>query len=206
MKKAAFLLIFIMALTLTATMVNAQEKVGMDRMRIGFGAALGKEIFPQEEMPLTLLDFPSFYIPIIVAPSFRIEPHFGIVKYSGSDTDWEESYTVMDFGVGLFFLRWYGMVDLYFGARIGMMRYSYSEEYTWDTTTETYDGSRSDLYLAPAFGGEYFFTPHLSLGGEIQFNYVMIGDWDEENGSDSDEDVNESLIKTKTLFFIRWYL
>lgn len=209
MKKLSWLLIILLTVFFVSNFAVAQEKVGMDRMRFGFGVALGKEIFPEVGYPVSLLDFPSFYIPIIFAPNIRIEPSFGLVKYSASDTDWSDSYTLMDIGCGIFLLKWYGPVNLYFGGRVGMFKTSYKNEYTdWEGNEQTDEVKQTNMYFGPAIGGEYFFTSNLSLGGEIQFIYVKMGTMDygdDANGSE-DDDYSESMMKTKTLFFIRWYL
>jgi hypothetical protein len=208
MKKLSWLFIVLLTIFFASNFAVAQEKVGMDRMRFGFGVALGKEILPAEGYPICMLDFPSFYVPIIFTPNIRIEPSFGLVKYSASNTDWSDSYTLMDIGFGIFLLKWYGPVNLYFGGRVGMFKTSYKSEYTdWEGNEQTDEGKQTNMYFGPAIGGEYFFTSNLSLGGEIQFIYVKMGTWDygDENGGE-DDDYSESMMKTKTLFFIRWYL
>jgi hypothetical protein len=137
-------------------------------------------------------------LPISLSSNFRIEPEIGYYRYSGSDEDWEESYSILSIGCGIFSVTQKGKVDIYYGLRLGLRSTSYSYRYTWDGV-DSVDESKTDFYIGPAIGGEYFFTKHLTLGGEIQLNYIFIGQWDDGEGS-------ESVIRTKPLIFVRWYL
>lgn len=174
--------------------LHAQEEGN----RIGFGVSLGKEIIDLDGGALTLFDFPSFYLPISISSRFRLEPEIGYYHYSGSDEDWKVSETIISGGCGIFFMTRKEKVNIYFGARLGIMSTSSSWEYSWNGQEKDKD-SKTDFFIGPALGGEYFFTKNLSLGGEIQVNYINLGQW-------SDSDGSESVIRTKSLIFIRWYL
>ncbi|MBA7694284.1 hypothetical protein ES703_102891 [subsurface metagenome] len=197
MKKASFIMLLVVTSFYLSNFLHAQEKTQEKRSRIGFGVSLGKEIMEIGEA-YTLLDFPSFYLPISLSSNFRIEPEIGYYRYSGSDEDWEESYSILSIGCGIFSVTQKGKVDIYYGLRLGLRSTSYSYRYTWDGV-DSVDESKTDFYIGPAIGGEYFFTKHLTLGGEIQLNYIFIGQWDDGEGS-------ESVIRTKPLIFVRWYL
>ncbi|MBA7522587.1 hypothetical protein ES705_14707 [subsurface metagenome] len=197
MKKASFIMLLVVTFFYLSNFLHAQEERSQEkRSRIGFGVSLGKEIMEIGEV-YTLLDFPSFYLPIRLSPAFRIEPEIGYYRYSGSDEDWEESRSILSIGCGIFSVTQKGKVDIYYGLRLGIMRISYSYSYTWDGV-DSDDDSKTDFYIGPAIGGEYFFTDHLTLGGEIQLNYIFIGQW-------SDGEDSESVIRTKPLIFVRWY-
>ena len=197
MKKVSLILLFGTAFFLISNLLYAQEK----ETRLGVGVSLGKEsLLIDEDAILTLFDFPRFYIPIITSPQFRFEPEIGLYRYSRSGDDWESSYMILSLGCGIFPMTHKGKVYIYYGARLGLVRISYSSEYTWNGHTESDEDSKTDFYIGPTIGGEYFFTDHLSLGGEAQLNYTFIGQFD--NG---DDDVSESLISSKTLIFVRWY-
>jgi len=197
MKKASFIMLLVVTSLYLSNFLYAQEETQEERSRIGFGVSLGKEIIAIGEA-YTLLDFPSFYLPISLSSNFRFEPEIGYVRYSGSGEDWKESNSILSIGCGIFFMTRKGKVDIYYGARLGFMITSYSWRFTWNGM-DSDDDSKTDFYIGPAIGGEYFFTKHLTLGGEIQFNYISMGQWDD--GEDS-----ESVIRTKPLIFVRWYL
>jgi opacity protein-like surface antigen len=135
-------------------------------------------------------------------------------SYSYSNEDNEESkYTLWDVGCGAFFTTWCGPVNLYFGGRVGILRASYSYKYTYiydsSSITSDGDGSRTDWVYGPAVGGEYFFTKNLSIGGEIQFNFQSVGEWKWEDEEEEEEDTgeySESIMYTRPLIFVRWYL
>ena len=202
MRKASLVLLVGIALFLVPNLVCAQAKGSS----FGFGASMGKEVLPIEYGRLaTVLDFPSFYMPIHISPGFRIEPEIGLWRYSYSrkdGTDWESSYSVFSLGFGIFPVINKGKVHIYYGARLRLISTSTSSAYSWNGHTESDDESKTDVSIGPAIGGEYFFTDHLSLGGEAQLNYTSIGQFDDD---DDDQDVSESIISSKTLFFVRWY-
>jgi len=203
MKKLACL--FLMLL-LTATMLNAQEVTHVEQthwegVRFGMGVALGKEVFSLMGESLTFLDFPSFYIPIQFGYTFRVEPEFGFYRYSNGD-----NYTTMLFGCGFFFTKFYGSAfDIYYGGRFNMYRHTgtYTEWDPFEDEEEEYEYSRNDFAFSPTIGAEcYLCGNRLCLGGEIQFNYMMIGKG-EVDGVKGEE--SPKIMKTKTLFFIRWF-
>lgn len=178
MKKISFILLFMVSFFLVSNLIHAQEKEN----RVGIGISIGKEIM-FEEGTFTLLDFPSFYVTFILSSHFRVEPEIGYYRYSSSWSDpyseGKSSYGILSVGCGLFYTIRKEKVDIYYGARLGFIRtssYYKSSWNEWNGTTET-DRSRVDFYIGPALGGEYFFTKHLSLGGEIQLNYISIGEW-----------------------------
>ena len=168
--------------------------------RVGLGVSLGKEIIPAEEdWVLSLFDFPSFYVPVAVSPRFRLEPEIGLYRHSYSEDDSDYSNTILRFGCGAFAVRDKGKADIYYGARLGLERSSYSHEWTWDGQREEIKRSRTDLGIAPTFGGEYFLSEHLSFGGEAQVGLSLLVKEDVE------EDVSSSDMGTSTRLFVRWY-
>ena len=60
--------------------------------------------------------------------------------------------------------------------------------------------SKTDFRIGPVAGGEYYFADQFSLGAEIQVNYLSIGDFND------DSDVSRSLISTKPVLYIRWFI
>jgi hypothetical protein len=132
----------------------------------------------------TLYELPSFYLPINVSSKFRLEPEIGFYRHSAASFFGEEISTTLSIGCGIFRVVSKGKADMYYGARTGLVYNSYRTI------------SITDFYVGPATGGDYLFDKHFSLGGEIQLNFVFIGLL-------HGEDIGE--IKTKTLFFVRWY-
>jgi len=66
---------------------------------------------------------------------------------------------------------------------------------------DEWDRSKIDFYIGPALGAEYLFTKRFSLGGEIQLNFISIGQWDGDLSAEN----SESVVRTKPLIFVRWY-
>ena len=60
--------------------------------------------------------------------------------------------------------------------------------------------SKTDWYIAPAFGSEYFVSPHFSIGGEVRVEFASYGEWNESSSM-----TNLYSIRNRNLFFVRWY-
>ncbi|MDZ7262523.1 MAG: hypothetical protein ONB05_10515 [candidate division KSB1 bacterium] len=199
MRKLTLIILVGIIFFLSSNMLPAQEKTP----RIGVGVSLGKEAIPIEDYEVsavfTLFDFPSFYIPILISPRFKLEPEIGLYRYSRSTKDSESSNMVFSLGCSIFPMTQKGKVSIYYGARLEIVRFSFSYKYSQDGHHESREDSNTDFYIGPAIGGEYFFTEHLSVGGETQVNFIFIGQGDDT------EDTSESVIRTKTLIFLRWY-
>ncbi|MGB2697626.1 MAG: hypothetical protein WBD28_07185 [Candidatus Zixiibacteriota bacterium] len=197
MKKAS-LILFGIAFFLMSNPVYAQEKTPS----FGIGVSMGREILMfYDQGGVTLFDYPSFYMPILISPGFLIEPEIGLWRHSYSKengTDRKTSYRVFVLGCGIFSMTNKGKVNVYYGTRFGFVHISSCFDDRWNGHSE-YDRSKTDLRIGPAIGGEYFFADHFSLGGEAQLNYTFVGQFD------NDDDVSESLISSKTLIFVRWY-
>jgi len=205
----------ILAILLISLITSFQAGAQTVDTRAGLGISLGKEILISDYLSITMLDNPSFYVPIIVGGKFRIEPEFSFMSYSGSNEEYEieSKYKTLILGLGLFPQTRVGNVDIYYGIRLGIMNIDYHSkyqdwDYVWDPVyqdyrevyyTETEDESKMDFFIGPAVGGEYFFSEHFSLGGEIQGNFVFLGQYDD------DSETKESMFKMKPLVFVRWY-
>ncbi len=215
MKKLIWVFMCIFMLFSLSNLVNAQSAAGMERMRIGLGVAIGKEILPidiyDSSIMLQTVDFPDIYVPIQVSPGLRIEPYIGYWRYSYTNKcpsyTSKYKYSIMNIGVGVFLTTWCGPVDLYYGGRIGMRKISQSSTYTNASTSES-KYKQTNWAYGPAVGGEYFFTNNLSIGGEVQFNYIKVGDWERSDGDNNHEDECEestSILATKVLLTVRWF-
>ncbi|MFH1941334.1 MAG: hypothetical protein ABIL68_04460 [bacterium] len=206
MKKICGTMFIVFILLCASSLLNAQAAMNTDKMRFGFGAALGKEVFMiGESASFNSVDFPSFYFPMYLSSTLKIEPYFGYWKYSSKNSD-EYNQSFMHIGVGAFFVKWCNRVSLQFGGRVGMVHSSYFSKHTSGTESYEYKASKSDIFFGPALGAECFVCTNLSLGGEIQFMYGKMGNWKYKNGHDSESDEKQYMMTTKTLFFVRWYL
>lgn len=203
MKKCA---IIITVLLLAAGLVYAQgdEKAltHVDGTRVGFGISFGKE--PLLEMssmggPSSLLDFPTFYLPIQLNSMIRIEPEFGYYMIKTDDTGDVMSYSIMGFGAGVLYTKWYGSCNIYMGGRFLMYKWTQKYEYEDGSDSST---DKTDMWISPVIGAEGFACKHLSFGGELQFNYINVGNWEGDNHNDESD---MSIMKFKGLLFIRWY-
>jgi hypothetical protein len=175
--------------------------------RIGLGVALGKEVFEiTNNGTVNQVDFPTFYIPVFIHPHLRVEPEIGYVRNAESLSGLTNTNTVLLAGIGVFLTTWAGPVNLYYGARVDGVWKTIHQEFPAADETKWVD-----WIWGPALGGEYFFTPHLSLGGEIQFNLIRYDvktikdDSVNDPSGSTGHELKRTSLRTKPLVFVRWY-
>ncbi len=196
MKRIIFVQLFLAIFLLVWNPLYGQVDSTKSATRIGIGVSIGNDLaLGNGEFVFLPLGLGNFYIPILVSPKLRLEPEFGLFRSSSSNDNFETTLTNFRFGLGIFPLIQKDKANLYYGLRVGIILTSSSFKFDDIDDSE----SKTDFYIGPAVGGEYFFNDHISLGGEVQLNYISIGQ------EDDDSDVSESVIVTRTLVFIRWY-
>jgi hypothetical protein len=176
---------------------------------VGFGVSLNPTALTAgNELTLMLpIGFGNIYLPIIAGPGLKVEPEFGILRTSssssGNGASGSQTGTLVRVGAGVFqLIRVGGNTALYVGPRVAMIRTSSSETYSGGTPTSSHQTSWS---FGAAFGGEYFFSPHFSLGGEVQLNYILVGQPVVEPGSGSSSTSHDHMISNNGLIFVRLY-
>jgi hypothetical protein len=195
----AFLLLFV---------INA--KAQDDPVRVGFGVGFGQGfnfIGGSDLSALTLpIDFADFSV-IIRGKNFRFEPTLGYFSFSSSSTSSSSGYTSessfsnVRLGAIVAYATSKGSMNFYYGIDIGVILSSQSSSSSAPGSMST-DESKTDFFVGPAIGGEYMFSDNFSLGGEIQINYISIGEFD----GDSQTDRSESAISSRGKIVLRWYL
>ncbi len=91
-------------------------------------------------------------------------------------------------------------MNFYYGIDIGVILSAYSIESN-SQYFESVSRDKTDFFIGPAIGGEYMFNDSFSLGAEIQINYISVGQYDDDS-----QDVSQSLISTRGLITLRWYV
>lgn len=196
----------ILLISLVSSSLLAGEDDG-ERNRFGVGISLFEEFLslsgPSYSVDLT--GGVNVYLPVRLRENVRIEPEFGIM-YTSYDYEYDgESYDgserIIRIGIGIMPIIQRGKLDMYYGLRLGVSFASLKEpERTIYTPFEMQDYSKTDWYIAPAFGSEFFVSPHFSVGGEVRLEFTSFGEWN-DSGSTSDL----YTIQNRNLFFVRWY-
>ena len=110
----------------------------------------------------------NFVVPIRVGPHTIIEPEFGLFRVS---TDDGSDFSSVRLGVGILAgLKERSGLKPYVGPRIGIAR----------TSSES-GGSefkQTTWFVSAVLGAQHFFTPHFSLGGEVQLTLASAGEPD----------------------------
>ncbi len=176
MQKTLRLALAVAAL-IVATTASAQQ-----RPMLGVGVS-----FNPFAQVVALSPAVEVYVPIRLAPAFRLEPSLGIFTYDEDGGDKGRDFTL---GIGAFFVKAIApAADMYAGARLKLNFARFEDGNTGLSNSDT------DLVLAGALGGEYYLAPQFSLGLEAQLGLYQRG---EVNGDDSG-------FFTNGLAFLRFY-
>jgi hypothetical protein len=106
-------------------------------------------------------------------------------------------------GVGLFAVRPVdSSFNSYFGPRVGILSTSSTSSSTGSSESKT---TETDFFVGFCLGGEYLLSPHFSMGGEAQLNYISFGNPDRTSGSATSSTRSQSLFTNNAVMFFRWY-
>ena len=164
----------------------------------------------------SLLMPPSKLMIPLTFGSMKVEPEIGWMRYSTTTkatqyvTEQKASLSALRIGCGFLSVKSVKKVDVYFGARVGIILSSSSA--TTPDPSNALRGieqstSKTDFYVGPCFGGEYYISDNFSFGGEAQLIYSSIGEATTKiAGKEQPKNgVSASLIDTRYLFIFRWY-
>ncbi len=209
--------------------------ISLDPSRIGhasyyllYGQMISTNLLETNASPI------MFYVPINLTKNFRLEPSFGLftMKYSATSspdyagalpTSTTNNGSTLTIGLRAVYLSSLSnSFGLYFGPRIDFSFISSSSENSvnYSTNNENFlvttntDKTETDINLGGVFGAEYFPVSHISLGGEVSFNYSTFGNPSTTITTDppqpplvgaSTSERTQYSFHTDALFFLRWY-
>jgi len=197
-----FLVTFLMFVLAAFSFAQTEES----SVQFGFGVNLSREVptFTSSEnmetviLPIDLANF-SF---VIRGKNFRIEPSLGYFYGSSesSSNQFISEISTSNFRLGAVIAynnSSFESMNFYYGIDIGIILSSISA--TSSYSNESVDESKTDFFIGPAIGGEYMFNRYFSLGGEINLNYVSVGNY-------GDGDSTTWLLSTRGAVYLRWYV
>jgi len=129
--------------------------------------------------------------------TLKIEPEFGLY-FSESKDNKRETGTIT--GIGTFYQFNRNRTYLYTGIILELSNHKTVYYNMWPEEDDI-RVARSYI-LGPAFGAEYFFSEHFSLGGEIGLKYIA---YRSKNDPDDDDPYKEKRIITDTGIKLRIY-
>ena len=199
-------------LILVLTTFSSAQTEGSS-VQFGFGVNISREVptFTSSEtmeiitLPIDLANF-TF---VIRGKNFRIEPSLGYFTGSSDYTNgqYHSEGSISNFRIGAVIAynnSSFESMNFYYGIDIGVILSSESGSVNNPYTgSDSYDRSKTDFFIGPAIGGEYMFNRYFSLGGEINLNYVSVGNY--SDGEDED-DSTTWLISTRGAVYVRWYV
>jgi hypothetical protein len=190
-------------------LVSAAE--AQERRTVGLGVKINPLALITSEdtqAPLLPLGLTSFSIPINVSRNFRVEPEFGLWSSSETVTSTfpppatgDISSTYISAGAGVMYQQ---PIDDSFNAYGGIRGGIVASSQTLRQGSTTIDRSETDFFVGPCGGGEYLFSPHFSMGTELQINYIKFGE--PETDATTTEPRNRSSIVTNAVIICRVYL
>lgn len=226
------------ACTLGVMLLLCAQVRGQDTLRYHLGAGVSVELALFGQMVYTLnggsgtystvgplYSVSPYYIYLLVTltKNFRIEPRFGIYSFSNETSNSvtpsqpsKDDITLTNIGLSVEYLFPVGeKFQLYAGPRASLNFISETSNYYGYTVFPAYGNitttlSETDFMISGIFGAEYFPLRELSVGGEIDFNYVSFGNPNftqtplsgPEQGTTTR---TQSLVSTGALLFVRWY-
>ncbi len=205
--KKKLLIVTLLFFLIVSTNVYSQSTTNNYQTRIGLGITYTyyKESFIYIINEGILI--PTIFIPIKVSPKFRIEPEIGFYRisdhYSDKYSNHKTTEKIFQIGVGLCPVVTKNSFDFYFGSRIGYLYISLSDEYISNAYLDKDKGSAKGFYISPVLGGEYYFSKHFSLGGEVQVKYSRYNLEEKENSDKSNSTFSKFL--TYSTVIIRIY-
>ncbi len=185
---------------------------------VGFGVGLEKNLIQVsgsgdiEEMAsidVLPVSFTTFSVPILIQGAVKVEPEIGYVRFGASvedelSGDYESSASIWQLAVGISGGKRVDNLLYQFGVRVGMIRQSSSTE----QDSDEYTSSQMSFHVGPILGAEYFFHSRMSVGAQVGFSYIHIGQPNVEfNGdsADDDEDISQSMFGNNGKISLRWY-
>ena len=194
-----------MAMLTIAATAEAQER----GVTFGIGTSLNPTaIFSGDgELVLLPVGLGNLYFPLIIGSHFKLEPEFGLLRVSEkrifSSTSVESSTTLTRLGIGAF---WIAPIResfrAYVGPRVGIV---------WNSESSRSPGvaerkvRQTSLVLELATGGEYLFSSHFSLGGEVRLTYINVGERKVTPPPPFPSEQSGSILTTNALIMLRWY-
>ncbi len=168
----------------------------------GIGIAAGGALVAGgNEIVYLPADLTNLRFPLALGDAGRIEPEVGYFTTSRSFSDsrghdYESKFTNLRVSLGILKLSRSGSTQYQYGVRAGLIRTTQKSGYTVSGETR----SKNDYFVGPEIGAEYMLDEHFSVGAEAGINYAHIGDLD-----DSEDDVSEWFISTRTSVVVRWF-
>jgi hypothetical protein len=148
----------------------------------------------------------SFFVPINIVPQFRIEPSFGYWAASADKNRLPNGatyrFSATSLGIGGFFVfAPPAPVGFYVGARLTLLWNSSSDVDQGPPQTTT-DTKETDFFFAPSLGAEYAFSPHFTVGAEVQLPIAFYG-----NPTVAGRTVilDRTGVSTNTVIFLRYF-
>lgn len=205
---------FLLFLVFTAFAFAQSEE---SNIQFGFGVGMSRDfpILINEDLEILTLpiDFANFSF-VIRGRNFRIEPSLGYYTvstegtyeaYPGEPYHYETSMSNFRIGAVIAYNNSsFESMNFYYGIDVGVVLSSSSSSSSIPNYTNTSnDESKTDFFIGPAIGGEYMFNRYFSLGGEINVNYISVGNY--SDGED-ESDTTTWLISSRGAIYIRWYV
>ena len=124
----------------------------------------------------------SLLVPVMIGQRFRLQPSVGYLRASLERTSspFTSSSRVKRLTLGLAAHYLFPVKDalrIYLGGGVGL-GWSKVEDRSSDGQGRSFSSTekRTDRLLNAVAGGEYFFSPRFSVGGEVRLDYVTFGD------------------------------
>jgi len=170
-------------MSLVLSPAKAQDSRDPEKISIGIGVEFFPSVLAGDlASRFQQAGFANFIIPIQLGPNIFIQPEFGVYEYTQDQTlpdsvKEHSSQSIVRTGFGVFYSNEPDKsFEWYFGGRLGILSSESHTSHDPVTVSHTeFSHQWGALYTGAAFGVEYFFSPHFSIGGEFQLNHIGYG-------------------------------
>jgi hypothetical protein len=169
---------------ITASEIRAQSEADPEKITFGVGITFYPASLPGDlQGNFQASGLANIIVPIQIGPHIFIEPELGFYRYDQNETlpdtiKEHVDHEIVRTGFGVFYsfepdksFKWY------LGGRLGILSSELHITHSPITSAHAeFDHQWGAFYAGAAFGVEYFFSPHFSIGGEIQINHIGYGE------------------------------
>src|SRR5579872_1307229 len=185
MKQRNYFLLWFLCCSFSLPAFNIRAQTDPEPEKITFG--IGVTVFPSAlagdlEEKFQAGGFANIIAPIQIGPHILIEPELGFYRYDQDETlpdTIKEHYDkeVVRTGFGVFYsVEPDKSFEWYLGGRLGVLSSELHITHNPITSAhQEFDHQWGAFYAGAAFGVEFFFSRHFSIGGEVQINHIGYG-------------------------------
>ena len=167
--------VLLLSILIAISSVYTQESSAF-KWGIGVASPFVQSQYVIPAYPNTVISIPMFF-----SRQFKLEPFISYSDFTDEQKREDETPYTLDVnyqnvavGVGLFYSKPINTTRLHFGVQFGYVRSKYEYKYVYPNDANITESNGDGYLISPIIGGEYFFSEHFSLGGQVHFEWYSV--------------------------------